>query len=216
MYTLTLMEPLATFALTVVGAFVGAYFGAYLKKKGENLATHEDIDKLVQQVAAVTTTTKRIEAEITGEVWDRQKRWELKREVLFEATRRLAEVDDSLLAYASALQLEDNKQVQEDRSWVEGKLELLERWSKSSTAFDETKLFVDVVCVKETKDAIDDLWSVLHRIGTRIGKEAGIYRKMKPEFALKLLTVRNAIRKELGIDPLERQSSPTVPESEPR
>jgi hypothetical protein len=202
------MEPIATFVFTLVGAFIGAYFGAYLKKKGENLATHEDIDKLIVQVAAVTTTTKEIEAKISGEVWDRQKRWELKREVLFEATRRLAEVDDSMLAYGCVLQLEHNKQVQEDVSWVEGKLTILERWSKASTAFDETKLFVDVVCVKETKDAFDDLWSALHRIGARIGKEAGIYEKMKPEFSIKLLTVRNAIRKELGIEALEGQPSP--------
>jgi hypothetical protein len=30
----------------LVSAGVGAYFGGYLKTKGENLATHEDIDKL--------------------------------------------------------------------------------------------------------------------------------------------------------------------------
>jgi len=35
------------------------------KKKGENLATHEDLDKLVVQVRAVTTTTKEIEAKIS-------------------------------------------------------------------------------------------------------------------------------------------------------
>src|SRR4029077_2751144 len=41
-----------------VSAAVGAYFGGYLKKKGENLATHEDIDQLVAQVSAVTQSTK--------------------------------------------------------------------------------------------------------------------------------------------------------------
>jgi hypothetical protein len=41
-----------------------AYFGSYLKKKGENLATREDIDKLVTQVSAVTAATKQIEARI--------------------------------------------------------------------------------------------------------------------------------------------------------
>jgi hypothetical protein len=38
---------------------------SYLKKKGENLATHEDVDKLVKQVSAVTAATKQIEANIT-------------------------------------------------------------------------------------------------------------------------------------------------------
>jgi hypothetical protein len=82
---------LAAWVLATAGAsFAGSYFGAYFKKKGESLATHEDIDKVVDQVKAVTQTTKEIEAKISGEVWDRQKRWELKREVTFGARRRRA------------------------------------------------------------------------------------------------------------------------------
>jgi hypothetical protein len=48
--------------LLIPGA--GAYLGSYLRKKGENLATHEDINNLVVQVSAVTTATKQIEAKI--------------------------------------------------------------------------------------------------------------------------------------------------------
>jgi hypothetical protein len=93
------MEKLIALALTtLIGAFIGSFLGSYLKKKGENLATHEDLDKLVEQVRAVTTTTKEIEAKISTDVWDRQKRWEMKREVLFEATRRLGAVEDSLIS----------------------------------------------------------------------------------------------------------------------
>jgi hypothetical protein len=51
----------------------------YLKKKGENLATHEDIGKLIDQVRAVTITTKEIEASISDRSWNRQKHWEMKR-----------------------------------------------------------------------------------------------------------------------------------------
>jgi hypothetical protein len=50
--------------ITAVTAGVGAYLGSYLKKKGENLATHEDVHKLVEQVSAVTVATKQIEARI--------------------------------------------------------------------------------------------------------------------------------------------------------
>jgi hypothetical protein len=64
--TLTAAElfGLAKYAALIVPAAVGAYLGSYLKKKGENLATHEDIDKLVKQVSAVTVATKQIEARI--------------------------------------------------------------------------------------------------------------------------------------------------------
>jgi hypothetical protein len=44
--------------VTIVGAWAGSFLGAYLKKKGENLATHEDVNKVVAQMAAVTQTTQ--------------------------------------------------------------------------------------------------------------------------------------------------------------
>lgn len=73
------MTPL-DLVITAIVAGVGAYFGSYLKKKGENLATHEDIDKLVVQVSAVTTTTKEIEATISNVTWKRERKyeWQLK------------------------------------------------------------------------------------------------------------------------------------------
>jgi hypothetical protein len=54
--------------VTAVVAGGSAYFGSYLKKKSENLATHEDVDMFVKQVAAVTQTTKEIESTISGDL----------------------------------------------------------------------------------------------------------------------------------------------------
>jgi hypothetical protein len=87
------MELVAWGLTTLVTAFVGSYLAAYLKKKGENLATHEDIDKLVTQVAAVTITTKQIEERVSDEFWQKQKRWEAKRDAIFEVMRRLGECE---------------------------------------------------------------------------------------------------------------------------
>ena len=96
--------------------------------------------------------------------------------------------------------MELNKQVQADSSgWLEEKLGILAKWSKASTEFDETKLFVGVVCGKETRDAVDALWEVVTRIGKGISKDVTVYENARPEFAMKLLAVRNAIRNELGI-----------------
>jgi len=70
------------FLSAVFGSGVGAYISSYLKKKGENLATHEDIDKLVDQVAAVTTVTKQIEANVSRTAWRRERRAELQLELI--------------------------------------------------------------------------------------------------------------------------------------
>ena len=54
-------EPLIAGGLTTLGtAFVGSYLAGYLKRRGENLATHEDVGKLVEQMAAVASATKEI------------------------------------------------------------------------------------------------------------------------------------------------------------
>ena len=88
-------------ALSFFLALSSGRTSGYATKKGENLATHEDIDKLVDQVKAVTDATKKIEAEISSGVWDKQKRWEMKREVLFEAARKISEIDDAMSAIRS-------------------------------------------------------------------------------------------------------------------
>src|SRR5437870_10327269 len=80
----------------LASGFLG-FLAGYMKKKGENLATHEDIGKLVEQMSAVTKATKEIEAKISSDVWDRQKHWEMKREVLFVAAKKRSEEHTSEL-----------------------------------------------------------------------------------------------------------------------
>jgi hypothetical protein len=200
------MERLIILALTTLGsAFVGSYLAGYLKKKAENLATHEDIDKLVKQVAAVTTTTKEIEAKITNDVWDRQKRWELKREVLFEATKRVSEIDDALQMFDTVLQVEIEGQNKEDLDFADERIKYQLKWRNAAVAFDETRLFVAVVCGHEAKEAFDALGRVTDVIAAGISKkDQGIYAKSQAELSKTLSSVRATIRKELGIDALGR------------
>ena len=189
--------------VTLVGAFTGSYLAGYLKKKGENLATHEDIAKLVEQMSAVTKATKDIEAKISSDLWDRQKRWELKREVLFEATRRLADIEDGLLSLDSVLQVEQKEQKKEDEpGWVEVRHERITKWSKASAAFDEARLLVLMVCEREAIQAFEEFGALVSAIAMKItpGKDPEIYKKSQVECCKKRMAVRAAVRKELGVD----------------
>jgi hypothetical protein len=78
--------------VTALIAGGGAYLGSYLKKKEENWATHEDLNKLITQVAAVTKTAKEIEASISNDVWRRQRSWDIRRDVFFDVLKQLATV----------------------------------------------------------------------------------------------------------------------------
>jgi membrane protein implicated in regulation of membrane protease activity len=43
---------------------------AYAGEKGKNLARKEDLDKILEEVHAVTQMQKEIEAKISGDAWD--------------------------------------------------------------------------------------------------------------------------------------------------
>jgi ATP phosphoribosyltransferase len=68
-----------------IQAFISRSTSALLDSK--NLATHEDLDKLVKQLEATTNATKAIEARISHETWGRQKNWEMKRDALVSVVR---------------------------------------------------------------------------------------------------------------------------------
>jgi hypothetical protein len=87
--TLSAADGIAVFILSAIGAGIGSYLTAYLKRKGENLATHEDIEKLVNQVRATTEATENIRTALTGTLWESQERWKMKSEMYLSFVRNL-------------------------------------------------------------------------------------------------------------------------------
>jgi hypothetical protein len=194
--------PLITVALSFIGAGAGAYLGGYLRAKGENLATHEDIDWLKEKVSAVTETTKKIETEISDAAWNRQKRWELKREVLFEATKRLAEIDEACTGLQTSLQARRKLGDVRSGSGISG--EWLEKWNHATTGFDDARLRVAIVCGGETNEAFFEYGLAASLIVGAVLREedadAEVLAKSAKELAMRLSAVRAAVRKELEID----------------
>ena len=149
----------------------------------------------------MTTATKVIEAKIAGDVWDRQKRWEMKREILFQATRNLAEADDALLACDSVLQVMAKEATDKMDAWIGPRHARALRWTQASKALDETRLLVDIVCGPEAKRALDDFAMLTGKIAAGVNKQdITIYRKSGADLAAKLLAVKVAIRTELELD----------------
>src|SRR5580700_7756163 len=57
---------------------------AYSEEKGKTLARKEDLAEILAEVRAVTIIQKEIEAKLTGEQWDRQMRWNQKRDLYID------------------------------------------------------------------------------------------------------------------------------------
>lgn len=137
-------QTLVSFVLGAVGGGAGAYFGSYLKRKGENVATHEDIDKLVAQVAAVTKTTKEIEAKISTEVWDRQKQWEIKKEAVFEVLKAAGSLHSTIGSLHATYQATPGDALHETQS----RLDAYNEFSKAHSDFTRAAGLASIVVNK--------------------------------------------------------------------
>jgi len=121
----------------------------------------------------------------------------VKKEVLFEATRRLSELDDALLSLHSVIQQEQAKEI--DGAVVsEAKYERTLRWRKASAAFDETRLLISIVCGNETAEAFDAVGTLATVIAAKITQgDWNFYSNSQKTLAKLLLGAGQAVRKEL-------------------
>ncbi len=186
---------------TLIAAFVGSFLAGYLRKKGENLATHEDINKLVTQVAAVTEATQSIEARISNEVWERQRQWEMKREALFEAVRAIGTMDDALITLNSTYTAAQAAGEANPETWADRKSEALETWKLASSSFDRANRIAFLVCGKDVAAALLATGLLIRKIAKQIfSGDVQNYLKLAPELMSKMQTLELAIRRELRID----------------
>jgi hypothetical protein len=203
----TVLNAVVWLLSVICALFIGGFLKSYMLKKGENLATHEDIEKLVDQVRAVTTATKEIEAKISGEVWDRQKRWELKRDVLLQAARRMADIQKAMIRLETLLKVEtDYAKKGESSDLSQQRTEALSEWRSATSAADETALLLGVVCGKQAAELFNSLNSIGEAVVKKIlEKDTSAYRESVAEISRRAGLVRDLIRSELGTD-LDRKA----------
>ncbi|HEY7293019.1 MAG TPA: hypothetical protein VH583_24495 [Vicinamibacterales bacterium] len=78
--------------VSLLGGTLGAFVGAYARRRGENLATKADFNSLMEQLRLQTEETERIKSEIARAGWIHQRRWDLKRELYWQLLQLLEEI----------------------------------------------------------------------------------------------------------------------------
>jgi hypothetical protein len=103
----------AALVLVVLIFWSKAYFEPYLKRKAENLATHEDVERLITQVRE----TERVKAEIADRMWDRQSKWTAKKECYISLVEQLTRIIDLMNEYVQlAITMKDREDASPLRS----------------------------------------------------------------------------------------------------
>ena len=201
------MQDTLHWVIWALGIFVtglGGFLAGYLKKKGENLAKKEDLDDLVKEVHAVTTTTKQIEAKISNEMWDRQKRWELKRDVVFDAARNIGATYDTLNAMWACHALPEDPtkvgQLEYELMRSENKAKAAVAWGTASTSYDTTIGLVTITCSQELAMGLRELMIFMRRLAQKIPENPKHYSDSLEEYVKRSRSVEALLRKELGVD----------------
>jgi len=137
------------------------FLGSYSAKKGENLATKEDI-------AHLTKLQEDIKAQISDAVWNRQRQWEMRRDVIFEAMRALGELDCALVDLQSIhlSQIPTSDELQQDRSkkMKDSRMRLY----ACETKFNGMRFLTDVVVGEGLSSALDEFDKEIRSIATKI------------------------------------------------
>jgi len=189
-------------ALTLIAAWFGGAIGAYFKKKGENFATHEDLEPLVEQMRAVTEATKTIEAAIGEKIWDRQRHWELKRDGLFAILETLGEADDAMVTLASTSKGSRDKNPAFAKAQQAKVPERIAEWLTAMNRFDAKRRIASLICTMETVSLLQSISRQMRESTPGIVEGNIHYSDIMPSLQRAIVAATVAARKELGLPPL--------------
>ncbi len=88
--------PWWSYLLFLVVSILGAFFGAYLKKVGENSAANKNYTKILDQIRKTTDATESIKLDLARSSWVQQKNWELKEKYYTSLLEGLYKFKESL------------------------------------------------------------------------------------------------------------------------
>jgi len=147
--------------ILVIGWLIKFYVPAYLRKKGENLATKEDIE-------GITSKIESVRASIGHQLYIHQTRYQNEFNILMDLTEKLVELRDSALALRPAVDYVDASEAEEDR-----KRKRLKRYQEAALAF--YKLY-------ETRKPFypDEIYNGIKELDQVIWKEVVQYKNRLP------------------------------------
>lgn len=191
--TMDIPNSVVTAFVSLIAAGAGGYFGSYFKKKGENLATREDI-------AEITRTQKEIEAKVSDRSWDRQKQWEMKRDALVKAIQVTGECFEAILRYA-AYRGTQRKQTLNNDELSKKTAEQGHAMTAAVIASNSAAIPVTLLCDQKSLSAINSLVGHLRQTAAQAFAPDFIHleREVGDRFEHLMEAAVAAAREELGL-----------------
>lgn len=190
----------AFWLFTTLSSGGAAYFGAYLKKKGENVATSEDFAELIAQIKRTTEATKAIEERIAHEFSHKTRIWEMKQEALYDVLAALGKMEETLATF-SAIVTSRKKKDYPPEIILEARVNVLRDWNNADRAYSAARAKSLVVCGGKVTDSMREAQKALHR-SFRTLEADGVDEYMNNEIQSIMTTLSRfvkAVRDELDV-----------------
>ena len=168
----TLILILELIILVVIFLLTKFYFPSYLRKKGENLATKEDIAEITQKVESVkheySAQLESIKAALGSQLYIHRVRYEKEFEILSDLSEKLVELKNSALGLRPAVDTYDPDEAEEER-----KRKRLTRYHEASMALFK---------VSETRKPFfpEEIYKILKELDRAGWHEVIQYRSRSP------------------------------------
>lgn len=185
--------------ISFVGGWLGYFLSSYLKKKGENLAMHEDIKKLVEQVKAVTDATKNIEATISHEFWNRERLWEMKRDAFLNLVKAQSAALEALTDLGFAFHQSRHTTDSDRLAAKQRQAEAMQHWLTADTAFDAARAQASLVCESTLVEQLNSVGTLFTTTAKLVSSHDTEFSNHYPDLIQATFSIRAAVQKELGI-----------------
>ena len=182
----------------VVGLFSWSFLPSYMREKGKNLATKEDIQELARQTAILTQTTKEIEARLSIGVWSKQQRWDIQKTALLDSLKDLSTAETFLVRLVQTfVDTKDHPQ-----GWETRRKEANEKYAERINNFWRTQLAIEIVCGREIGSNFQEIDTIFDRVRKSLkqGDFDNIWNTQYPELLAAKRQLGETVRRRLGLD----------------
>lgn len=178
----------------------GAYLGSYLREKGRNLATREDLNGVLTQLRETTRTTEEIKTHFSGALWVEQARWDLKRDLYYRLLENLDETKRSIRNLLDVFQSwPDSDALQQE--WERKQARAEERLDRALAEIHRARAVSAIVLSDQALEVLDELYRARKPTGRAEEADEWLEHEVAATNKAYALLVEAAKRDLLGVEP---------------
>jgi len=152
--TISLTGAITTALNAIVFGFWKPWAAGYSAEKSKNFARKEDLAEILAEVRAVTVTQKEIETKLSGEQWDRQTRWNQKRDLYGDLLTIGQDLGSALGRIPSILKMQADDRPNFKATGNKNLSECLDAVSEGTSAFNKKLMLAMIFMMPESVTAL--------------------------------------------------------------